>query len=255
MARLFHVSDIHFGAEDPTALDWFRQCARAERPDAILMTGDLTMRARSHEFAAACAWLRSLDLPTTIEVGNHDLPYFNPVARFAAPYRRYRALEGMIERPLAVKGVAVVPLKTTARFHWRLNWSKGHVSDGALRRSLALVEAAPAGDLILVTAHHPLIATATRSSGRTRHGGAALAALAGAGVQAVLTGHVHDPFDIAHEVEGRVVRLIGAGTLSRRVRAEPPSFNDIRIADGAIEVIARKLGEPDVALTAGAAGG
>ena len=74
MTRLFHISDLHFGLEDRVALDWFRECVRREQPDAVLITGDLTMRARSHEFAAACDWLEALAVPITVEVGNHDLP-------------------------------------------------------------------------------------------------------------------------------------------------------------------------------------
>lgn len=251
MIRLFHVSDLHFGCEDRAALDWFRARARAERPDAVIMTGDLTMRARSREFAAAARWLKSLGLPVTVEAGNHDLPYFDPLARLLAPYARVRALERMIETPLAVKGVTVVPLKTTARAQLRLNWSKGHVSAAALRRALALVAAArdrAAGEgegLILVAAHHPLVEAGTRAHGRTRGGGEALAALAAAGVHAVLTGHVHDPFDLPFEAAGRTVRLIGAGTLSQRVRAAPPSFNEIRIEGRRIAVLARRLGEED----------
>ncbi len=53
MIRLFHVSDIHFGAEDAAALDWFAALVRDEQPDAVIMTGDLTMRARAREFEAA----------------------------------------------------------------------------------------------------------------------------------------------------------------------------------------------------------
>lgn len=248
MIRLFHVSDVHFGREDREAIDWFGRTVREEQPDAIVMTGDLTMRARSSEFAAAGKWLESLGRPVTVEVGNHDLPYFNPIARLFAPYRRYRAIESMIEKPLDVKGVNVVPLKTTARAQFRLNWSKGNVSMGSLRKSLAMVEAVPEGDLVFVAAHHPLIEAGTTGSARTRRGREALAALATAGAHAVLTGHVHDPFDIAHQVEGRTVRLIGAGTLSERVRSQPPSFNEIRVEGGMFETIARFKGEADVAL-------
>src|SRR3546814_3161880 len=90
MTRLFHISDLHFGLEDRAALGWFADCVRAERPDAVLITGDLTMRARSREFAAACDWIGALDVPVTVEVGNHDLPYFNPVERLFFPYCRLR---------------------------------------------------------------------------------------------------------------------------------------------------------------------
>ena len=43
---LFHASDLHFGKEDRRALDWFADCVRSEKPDAVAITGDLTMRAR-----------------------------------------------------------------------------------------------------------------------------------------------------------------------------------------------------------------
>jgi 3',5'-cyclic AMP phosphodiesterase CpdA len=241
VVRLFHVSDLHFGAEDGAAIDWFARVVAAEEPDAILVTGDLTMRARASEFSAAAKWLEGLGRPITVEVGNHDLPYFNPWARFATPYRRYRVLERMIERPLDIKGVSIVPLKTTARFQWRLNWSKGYVSTRALQQSLALVEAAPADDLKFIVCHHPLVEAATRMSSSTRGGHGALAALATAGVDAVLTGHVHDPFDIVHDVGGRTVRMIGAGTLSERVRAHPPSFNEIRVEGKAFRTLARVM--------------
>jgi 3',5'-cyclic AMP phosphodiesterase CpdA len=241
MVRLFHVSDVHFGAEDSAALDWFGRAVATERPDAVVVTGDLTMRARAKEFAAAAAWLEGLGRPVTVEVGNHDLPYFDPFARFFAPYRRYRALEGMIEQPLDLPGVSIVPLKTTARFQWRLNWAHGHVSKRSLQHALGMIADAPAGDLKFVACHHPLIDAATRAQSRTRGGAEALEALATAGVDAVLTGHVHDPFDLTREAGGRAIRLIGAGTLSERVRAEPPSFNEIRIEGRSFETQARKM--------------
>jgi putative NIF3 family GTP cyclohydrolase 1 type 2 len=118
----------------------------------------------------------------------------------------------------------------------------------SLQESLALVEAAPEGDLIFVAAHHPLIEAGTAATSRTRHGREALDALATAGAHAVLTGHVHDPFDVAHEVNGRTVRLIGAGTLSERVRSKPPSFNEIRVDGASFETVARYKGEASVAL-------
>ncbi|WP_204320081.1 hypothetical protein, partial [Klebsiella pneumoniae] len=67
-------------------------------------------------------------------------------------------------------GVAVVPLKTTARFQWRLNWSKGYVSMRALRESLAQVEGVPAGDLVFVACHHPLVEGGTRMTSETHRG-------------------------------------------------------------------------------------
>jgi 3',5'-cyclic AMP phosphodiesterase CpdA len=243
MHRLFHVSDLHFGCEDRSAMDWFRACVAAERPDAIAITGDLTMRARRREFAAACEWILSLDAPVTVEVGNHDLPYFNLVERFADPYRRIRRIERLVEREIDLPGVSLVPLKTTARAQWRLDWSKGWVSAGALAKTLGVIDALPDPQLVLITAHHPLVEANTRGSALTRGGERALAALARAGATAVLTGHVHDPFDMMKMTDHGPIRMIGAGTMSQRLRSTPPSFNELRIADGRLDVHVRTLGE------------
>ncbi|MBV8238856.1 MAG: metallophosphoesterase, partial [Sphingomonas sp.] len=121
---MFHVSDLHFGAEDPAALAWFAEYVAAERPDAVVMTGDLTMRARPSEFDAGGRWLRALGVPVTLEIGNHDIPYYwDPLRRLLAPYRRYGAVEKLIERPLAIPGVSIVPLSTISRAQFRLDQS------------------------------------------------------------------------------------------------------------------------------------
>lgn len=257
MPRLFHVSDVHFGAVDRAAIDWFAALVAAEKPDAVVMTGDLTMRALPREFEEGGAWLKGLGVPVTVEVGNHDIPYYwDPLRRLFAPYTRYAAVERMIEAPLAIPGVTIVPLKTTARAQWRWNWSKGRVSPGALRSALALIADAPKGNAIIVAGHHPLIEGPTTGTARTRHGDAALTALAEAGADAVLSGHVHDPFDVPVQRAGRTLRMIGAGTLSRRTRATPPSFNELRIDGKRIEAIARtQAPTPDRPVNAALAAG
>ena len=244
MIRLFHVSDVHFGAEDPSALAWFAERVAEEKPHAVIMTGDLTMRATKREFQAGGAWLQSLGVPVTVEVGNHDIPYYwDPFRRLFAPYQRYAAIERMIEKPLDLPGVTVVPLKTTARAQWRWNWSKGRVSLGSLRRALALIEAAPKDHLILVAAHHPLIEGGTKGTAKTRNGDAALTQLAAAGAHAVLSGHVHDPFDVPVDRNGWIIRMVGAGTLSKRTRKTPPAFNELRIEGQGFETLVRRFGE------------
>jgi len=242
MVRLFHVSDVHFGAEDPAAIAWFSRLVVDEKPDAVIMTGDLTMRATRGEFQAGGDWLRSLGVPVTLEIGNHDIPYYwDPFRRLLSPYQRYAAVEKMIEQPLEVAGVTVVPLKTIARAQWRWNWSKGRVSRSSLANALRLIADAPKGNLILVAAHHPLIEAGTTGTARTHRGDAALTDLAAAGAHAVLSGHVHDPFDIPVDRNGWTIRMIGAGTLSKRTRGSPPAFNEIRIEDGRFATIARTL--------------
>jgi 3',5'-cyclic AMP phosphodiesterase CpdA len=254
MTRLFHVSDLHFGCEDTIAMDWFRDCVVRERPDAIAITGDLTMRARSREFQAACDWILALGAPVTVEVGNHDLPYFNLFERFLTPYRRIHRIERLVERELKLPGVAIVPLKTTARAQLRTNWSLGYVGPNALAKTLKGVAAVADPQVVLITAHHPLVEANKHGKQLTRGGTKALAALAGAKATAVLTGHVHDPFDLQAETVNGPIRMIGAGTLSKRIRSTPPSFNELTIEHGQVHVRVRTLGEqiptPDMQIPA-----
>lgn len=238
---LFHLSDIHFGLEDNQALDWVKQQIAEKAPDAVAITGDLTMRARHHEFDAATHWIQSLGVPVTVEVGNHDMPYFNPIERFFMPYRRFRGMEDMIEREIDLPGLAIVPLKTAVRAQPRLNWSKGWVTDAALRKCLKAIDALPEGTQALVAVHHPLREVGTEGTALTKNGGKALSELAKRPVAAVLSGHVHDAFDIMEETIHGSVRMIGAGTLSKRTRSTPPSFNELRWTDGELRVRVRNL--------------
>ncbi|MCG6119281.1 MAG: metallophosphoesterase, partial [Blastomonas sp.] len=234
MTLLFHASDLHFGAEDKAALDWFVRCVEEQAPRAVVITGDLTMRARSREFAAAQSWLTGLGVPVLIEPGNHDLPYFNPVRRIWRPYGRVMRLQEQLHDGVTLDGVHLVSLPTTARAQWRLNWSKGKVGRRALHDAVQSLEAATTDLCRIVLTHHPLIEAATQSSGRTTGGRAALEAIAAAGAQAVLSGHVHDPFDQNVVTAYGPVRLIGAGTLSERVRSSRPSFNRITVTGGSL---------------------
>jgi 3',5'-cyclic AMP phosphodiesterase CpdA len=238
---LFHLSDIHFGLEDNQALDWVHQEIAERRPQAVAITGDLTMRARHREFAAACHWIQSLAAPVTVEIGNHDMPYFNLIERFVAPYRRFRAIEGLVEREIELPGLAIVPLKTAVRAQPRLNWSKGWVSRSALRKCLEAIDALPAGTKALVAVHHPLREVGTKGTALTANGMRALTELARRKVLGVLSGHVHDPFDILEDTPEGPVRMIGAGTLSQRLRSTPPSFNEIGWDGESLTVRVRNL--------------
>ncbi|MGN3974683.1 metallophosphoesterase family protein [Tsuneonella sp. SYSU-LHT278] len=239
---LFHLSDIHFGLEHNRALDWVADEIAARQPAAVIITGDLTMRARQREFDAARTWILSLPAPVTVVVGNHDLPYFNLVERFFDPYRRFRGMKQMVEREIDLPDIAIVPLKTAARMQPRFNWSKGWISDEALARSLRAIDALPPGKRVLVAAHHPLVEVGTRGTALTHGGTKALAELAKRGIAGVLSGHVHDPFDLTQETVHGPVRMIGAGTLSQRIRSTPQSFNELRFEhDGTLCVEARNL--------------
>ncbi len=76
MTRIAHISDLHFGAEDPAVVAALAEELRADRPDLVAISGDLTMQARGAEFRDARQFMDGLGLPTLAVPGNHDLtPY------------------------------------------------------------------------------------------------------------------------------------------------------------------------------------
>lgn len=223
---LFHISDVHFGAEIDAVIAWFADAVRREMPSAVVCTGDLTQRATHDQFAAATAFLQSLPVPVTVEPGNHDMPYYNLWERFTQPYKRYGALAGAIERPLEFDDLVLLPLRTTVRIQPRFPWSDGYIRRSALAKTMvALDKLKDDRRFKVVTCHHPLVPARERGKNPTIGGHKAFASLAAAGVDAVLSGHVHRPFDMSREVGGAKMRMIGAGTLSSRLRGVHPSYN------------------------------
>ncbi|MEO5705451.1 MAG: metallophosphoesterase [Alteraurantiacibacter sp.] len=238
---LFHLSDLHFGLEDSFALDWVAAEIALRRPAAVAITGDLTMRARTREFDAAARWIKAIEVPVTVEPGNHDLPGYHLPSRYLKPFGRFVAFQHLVERELVFQDIAVVGLNTNVPAQWRFNWSKGCVSRRALAECLAKIDALPAGTRALVTVHHPLREAGTHGTALTRGGAHALAELARRNVVAVLSGHVHDAFDISEPTPNGPVRMIGAGTLSRRLRTTPASFNELHWDGTALTVKVRNL--------------
>jgi 3',5'-cyclic AMP phosphodiesterase CpdA len=234
--RLFHISDVHFGVEDSAALAAVADAVAREQPDAVVCTGDLTQRAKHSEYAAALSWFAALGVPVVLEPGNHDMPYYNLWERFTDPFRRYNRLRAGVPDGFASADVALVPLRTTVRAQTRFPWSDGVVKPAALRKSVDAVAALKAaGDprTIIVIAHHPLLGDEGKATNPTIGGESAFAHLAAAGADAVLTGHVHVPFDQYRAIGSHGMRMIGTGTLSTRLRHNvPPCWRVISCGPG-----------------------
>ena len=109
--------------------------------------------------------------------------------------------------------------------------------------TLSIIARLPRGTKVLVACHHPLVEAGTHGKAWTRGGDRALAELAKRGVLATLSGHVHDAFDIISDTPHGPVRMIGAGTLSQRVRSTPQSFNEITCDGNALEVCVRNIAD------------
>jgi 3',5'-cyclic AMP phosphodiesterase CpdA len=88
--KILHVSDLHFGRIDPATLDPLRKTAERLKPDLVVVSGDLTQRARAWQFREARDYLATLPKPQLVVPGNHDVPLYDVVSRFLRPLSNYR---------------------------------------------------------------------------------------------------------------------------------------------------------------------
>lgn len=229
--RFAHLSDIHFGGENVEAVAGSRDWIAENAPDLTLITGDVTREGLRTEFEAAQAWIGSLASPTLVVPGNHDTPYLNLFKRLFAPWGRYERYFGPAsEEAHRQDGVAVASVNTARGVQLRANWSKGAIARRQVAAAIGSLMASPADTLRIVACHHPLIEMiGAPMSGKVHGGRAAADAFAQAGVDLVLTGHVHAPFALPYPGGDGRTWAVGAGTLSVRERGVPPSFNCIEV--------------------------
>ena len=241
MMRLLHLSDTHFGTERIEVARALAQLSRQLAPTHLVLSGDITQRARPAQFALARRFIDALSVPQLMVVpGNHDIALFNLVKRLFFPYRDYlRIMQQPLESTLDDDEALIIGLNTTRRYRH----IQGEVSDRQIRSSCAALAAADPGQLRIVVTHQP--AAVWRDEDRKdqlRGGEAALRAWAMAGADLVLGGHIHLPYLMAlHEQLPGVARrcwLLQAGTaVSHRVRAEAGnSVNFIMRAGSRCEV-------------------
>lgn len=193
MTVVLQLSDPHFGTERPVALAALPALCAQLKPDLLLVTGDITQRARTVEFARARVCFDSLDVPARLLIpGNHDIPLFDVLTRALDPYRRWRrafgpALEGEFESD----DLLLLALNTTRR--WR--HKHGEVSRAQVERVARRLAAARPTQLRLVAVHQP-VAVTTDSDRRNQLRGRALAVRrwSEAGADAILGGHIHLPY-------------------------------------------------------------
>ena len=91
MRTIAHISDLHFGRINPLIPPALREALLEARPDVVVVSGDLTQRARRAEFAAARQFLGSLPFPQVVVPGNHDVPLHDVMRRWLAPLEKYRS--------------------------------------------------------------------------------------------------------------------------------------------------------------------
>jgi 3',5'-cyclic AMP phosphodiesterase CpdA len=218
--RLAHVTDLHFGAEDPAVVAGLRADLVAQDVDRVLVSGDLTMRARTGQFRAARDLLDAIGRPWLSVPGNHDIPLDRVLSRAVRPLAGYRRfVHAQPEPVLRSDGLQVVGLSTPRPSRW-----KGGRIDAAQVARIGTAFAGPARLKVLML-HHPVFRSVQRPDETIVAGaGPALRAAARAGVDLVLCGHDHvqAQVDLSVAWPGLRRRMIGvmSGTAcSRRIRA------------------------------------
>lgn len=233
MTVLLHLSDTHFGTEQPEVVEALVRLAVRLRPQLVVLSGDITQRARAAQFRAARRFVDRLDAPATLAIpGNHDIPLFNLAARLWAPYANYRRAFGTRLEPVHdADGLLVVCVNTT-RAH---RHKDGEVDAMQVRRVAERLRRARPEQLRIVVTHQPVHVTRPEDASNLLHGREdALRAWAEAGADLVLGGHIHLPYvqSLAGTLPGvsRAPWCVQAGTaVSRRVRdGVPNSVNVIR---------------------------
>lgn len=240
MGGVLHLSDIHFGCENKAAVAAVAELAAQGDFELIVISGDLTQYGRRSEFEAAAAWTGRLPGPLLITPGNHDTPYAGLLARAFVPFGRYERYFGAAwSAAYDSERLAVRAFNSARGLQARLNWSKG-VVDLRHARAAGAQLGARAGALRIAVCHHPLMEVVGGPiSGKVRCGREAAEDLAKAGVDLVLTGHIHTPFAISLPCGDGLTHAAGAATLSLRERGMPAGFNIVTWDEEAITVKAQ----------------
>lgn len=231
MRRIAHLSDMHFGTEDPSIAELAVDAVNRSKPDVVVVSGDLTQRARKREFIAARRFLDQLPRPQIVVPGNHDVPLYNLFDRFFRRLNKFQKyitgdlMPTFIDEELAIVGVS------TAR---SMVIKGGRINEAQVEFIRSKMSVMGDRSLKIVVTHHPFDLPADSHHddvvGRAHY---AMPRIAECGGDVFLAGHLHvghiETTAKRYKLDnGRVALVIQAGTAtSARVRDEPHSFNII----------------------------
>ncbi|NUS38390.1 MAG: metallophosphoesterase [Lysobacter sp.] len=236
MRTLVHLSDLHFGRVDPAVLAPLAQAVADARPDVVVVSGDLTQRARRAQFREAAGFLARLPQPQVVVPGNHDVPLYDVGRRLLAPLARFRRYVHAEPFPEYADDTLTVIGVNTAR---ALVFKGGRINRGQVGALMRRFRALPAAHVRVVVSHHPF-EQGPHATVRDRVGRADMArrALAGCRIDLFLSGHLHRSHQaLAEPVDegGYAGLVVHAGTAtSTRGRGEANAFNVLRVTSNSL---------------------
>ena len=247
MRTLVHLSDLHFGRTDAAVIEPLIARIAAIRPDVVVVSGDLTQRARSREFVEARAFLDRLPAPQIVVPGNHDVPLYRVGERFLSPLGKYRRFVSDELAPLFVDDEIAVLGVNTAR---SLTFKGGRINEAQIAAIHAHFDSLPAALTKIVVTHHPFdLPGEAGDADLVGRAGLAMAAFASCGVDLLLAGHFHTSHvgetSQRHPLPGYSALVVQAGTAtSTRGRGEANAFNVLRVQRDRVAV-ERQVWQPE----------